>query len=78
MIDETLLGFPRSLLATSVVARALRHPELRSGDTVTVRYEYPPSPSGKAAMDRAADRGIRVEYAWPGAGSPWVARGRRA
>ena len=75
--QEKALGFPRSSLATHTENRAMRDPDLRSGDQVTIRGQYPPCTSCKGAMNDAAGRGVQVEYHWPGAESPWVAGRRR-
>lgn len=83
MVDETLrsggmsaqeraLGFPRSSLATHTEARAVRRFPLQPGDSMTINGRYPPCPSCKGAMNRAArEQGATVVYQWPG--GTWTA-----
>jgi RHS repeat-associated protein len=78
---EKRLGFPQSTLATHTENRAMRKVPFRSGDTVTIRGQYPPCSSCKGAMNKAAARtGARIVYKWKenGRTRTWVAgRGRQ-
>jgi hypothetical protein len=62
--EEAKLGFPRSSLATHTEARAARVP-LRQGDTMIIEGLYPPCPSCKGALSRAArESGAEIYYFW--------------
>jgi len=62
--EEAALGFPRSSLATHTEARAARIP-LQNGDTMFLEGRYPPCPSCKGAMNRAAaSTGADIYYFW--------------
>ena len=65
--EEAALGFPQSSLATHTESRAARNIPLAQGDTMTLDGQYPPCPSCKGAMNRAArSSGARIIYRWPG------------
>ena len=73
--EEKALGFPRSTLATHTENRAMRDltPDLKPGDTVRIKGEYPACPSCKGAMNRAHEKtGARIIYEAPGT-EPWEA-----
>lgn len=73
--EEKALGFPRSTLATHTENRAMRDlmPDLKSGDTVRIKGEYPACPSCKGAMNRLHEKtGTRIIYVAP-ATKPWEA-----
>lgn len=77
--EERALGFPRSSLATHTEARAVRRFPLRPGDSMTIRGRYPPCPSCKGAMNRAArEQGATILYEWPGGTWTAGARGGRS
>ena len=65
--QEAALGFPRSILATHTEARAARAFPLQPGDIMDIRGSYPPCPSCKGAMNRAAAQsGAMIRYHWNG------------
>ena len=73
--EEKALGFPRSTLATHTENRAMRDltPDLKPGDTVRIKGDYPACPSCKGAMNRAHEKtGARIIYEVPGT-EPWEA-----
>jgi hypothetical protein len=73
--EEAGLGFPRSTLATHTEARAVTQYPLKPGDVMTIRGKYPPCPSCKGAMNRAArSQGATIHYEWPG--GTWTAGGQ--
>jgi RHS repeat-associated protein len=70
--EEAALGFPLSSLATHTENRAVRNLTLNSGDTMIIEGQYPPCPSCKGAMNRAArESGASIIYRW--AGQEWIA-----
>ena len=72
--EEAALGFPKSSLATHTEARAATKIPLRAGDEMVIRGQYPPCPSCKGYMNRAAQQqGASIRYEWPG--GSWTARG---
>ncbi|MCR9161952.1 MAG: RHS repeat-associated core domain-containing protein [Nannocystaceae bacterium] len=71
---EKALGFPRSSLATHTESRAVRRIPLQKGDTMIIEGSYPPCPSCKGAMNKAArESGATIHYLWENLS--WVAGG---
>lgn len=65
--EEAALGFPQSTLATHTEARAVRHYPLEPGDIMEINGQYPPCPTCKGVMNRAASsQGATIIYLWPG------------
>jgi hypothetical protein len=63
--EEAALGFPRSSLATHTEARAVTLIPLREGDTMIIQGQYPPCPTCKGAMNKAAAAsGAEIHYIW--------------
>ena len=74
--EEAALGFPQSSLATHTEARAVRQVPLQPGDSMVIKGQYPPCPSCKGAMNRAArNSGANITYTWDD--KIWVAGRRR-
>jgi hypothetical protein len=70
---EAALGFPKSSLATHTEARAAGIP-LQRGDTMIIEGQYPPCPSCKGAMNKAAASSeAEIHYMW--GSQTWVAGG---
>ncbi len=64
---EAALGYPRNSLATHTEARAVRNPDLRPGDVMTIQGQYDPCTSCRTAMLTAARwLGITINYVWMG------------
>jgi hypothetical protein len=65
--QEAALGYPRSSLATHTEARAVRRPDLQSGDVMTIMGQYDPCSACRTAMRTAAqERSITIHYRWMG------------
>ena len=63
--EEAALGFPRSSLATHTEARAVRQVSLQAGDSMLIKGQYPPCPSCKGAMNKAArSSNADIKYTW--------------
>ena len=73
--EEAALGFPRSSLATHTENRAVRQVPLQPGDTMNIAGQYPPCPSCKGAMNKAAkESGASINYVWPD--GSWTTRNK--
>lgn len=79
--EEKALGFPRSSLATHTEARAVKQIPLAPGDVMVINGQYPPCPSCKGKMNKAAaSSGADIQYTWPENGEiqTWNAKSKGA
>lgn len=73
--EESALGFPLSVFFAHTEARAARSILLQLGGTMIVDGLYPPCPSCKGAMNKAAsESGATIHYLWEQ--NIWTAGGR--
>ena len=62
---EQALGFPRNTLASHTEARAITNIPLQAGETMTITGQFPPCPTCKGVMNRAArESGATIIYRW--------------
>ncbi|WP_198533682.1 hypothetical protein [Streptomyces odonnellii] len=65
--SEAALGYPRNSLATHTEARAVRNPDVRAGDVMTITGQYEPCAACTRAMYTACRwLGIKINYVWLG------------